>query len=118
MIQGASSSTIHVQIKALLELGHSIISEVSGRKGKILEVDLSMGDGLVVVKTKRGRGATTFMSGDEVSLQRRSRRVWVVVNCPILPAVSRKPIATGPIPAGALNRQRTVGTVRPTISPR
>ena len=92
MIPGAPSSSLHVQIRALLDLGHVVTSEALGRRGRILEVDLSSGNGVVVVMTQRGRGATTFMGGDEVALQRRGRRSWAVVNCPILPALSRKSI--------------------------
>jgi hypothetical protein len=81
-------TALHTRLRALLDLGHTVRSEAHGRRGEVVEVDLVAG--IAVVRTQRGRGATSFEVGDEVVLQRRGKRLWVLVDCPILPAVRRR----------------------------
>jgi hypothetical protein len=81
--------SLHARLQALLNQGQEIYSFASGRVGPVLEVDMSVGQGMVVIQTRRGRGLTTFLAGDEVALEKRGPGRWMLVNCPILPAVSR-----------------------------
>lgn len=87
--------TIHDEIKALLDRGEIVYSFALGRVGQIMSVD-NHPSGFVIEICPKSRthnditrhrhphGATTFVVGDDVELQKKQdasgRDIWAVIN--------------------------------------
>lgn len=78
---------LHQRIASILARGEHVFSFALGRLGPIVEV--AEGGRFCIVKTQRGRGATSYLAGDPVDLVEVRPGWWEVWNLPLIPMSRR-----------------------------